>query len=98
MTRPSRRRREAEAWGVLRLAAREHRWLAGAHVAASLTAVLLESVILVLVAQVAARLVEGGTDVVVDAGPIHVRTTVGDVLAVAGACAAARLGLQVAVA
>jgi ATP-binding cassette subfamily B protein len=98
MTRPSRRRREAEAWGVLRLAAREHRWLAGAHVAASLTAGLLESVILVLVAQVAARLVEGGTHVVVDAGPIHVRTTVGVVLAVAGACAAARVGLQVAVA
>jgi ABC-type multidrug transport system fused ATPase/permease subunit len=98
MTRPSRRRREAEAWGVLRLAAREHRWLAGAHVAASLTAGLLESVILVLVAQVAARLVEGGTHVVVDAGPIHMRTTVGVVLAVAGACAAARVGLQVAVA
>jgi hypothetical protein len=43
-------------------------------------------------------LVEGGTHVVVDAGPIHMRTTVGVVLAVAGACAAARLGLQVAVA
>lgn len=98
MTRPSWRRRQAETSSVLRLAAREHRWLATAHVAASLISGLLESVILVLVAQVAATLVEGGTHVAVAAGPIHVRTTVGILLAIAGACAAARVGLQVAVA
>ncbi|HEY9376587.1 MAG TPA: hypothetical protein VIQ02_05770, partial [Jiangellaceae bacterium] len=98
MTRSARRRRETDVWGVLRLASREHRWLAAAHVVASLTAGLLESIILVLVAQVAARMVEGGTQVVVDAGPIHVRSTVGILLAVAGACAVARVGLQVAVA
>ncbi len=98
MTRPSWRRRQAETWSVLRLAAREHRWLATAHVAASLISGLLESVILVLVAQVAATLVEGGTQVAVAAGPIHVRTTVGILLAIAGACAAVRVGLQVAVA
>ena len=83
---------------MLRLLAADHKWMAVAFVVGALASGFLESVILVLVAQVAARLVEGGTHVVVDAGPIHVRTTIGVVLAVAGACAAARVGLQVAVA
>jgi ATP-binding cassette, subfamily B, bacterial len=47
---------------------------------------------------VAATLVEGGTRVVVDAGPVDAQTSVGIVLGIAGACAAARVGFQVAVA
>ncbi len=98
MTRAEWRRRGLDASGVLRLVAAEHRWLVVALILSSLVSGLLESAILILVAQVAGTMVEGGTHVVADVGSIHVRATVGVVLAVAGACAVVRVVLQVAVA
>jgi ABC-type multidrug transport system fused ATPase/permease subunit len=83
---------------VLRLAAAGRRRLVVALVLGSLVSGLLESAVVVLVAQVAATMVKGGTAVEAEAGPIQVSSTVGVMLAVAGVCAVVRVGLAVAVA
>jgi len=83
---------------MLRLLAADHKWMAVAFVVGALASGFLESAILVLVAQVAATLVDGGTQLEADLGPFHPRAGLGVVLAVAGAAAVVRLVLQVAVA
>jgi ATP-binding cassette, subfamily B, bacterial len=59
---------------------------------------LLESVVLVLIAQIAAALVNGKTSVSSDLGPVNVHATVGAMLTIAAVAAAIRLGLQVFIA
>jgi ABC-type multidrug transport system fused ATPase/permease subunit len=96
------RRRRAgqgsDALVMLRLLAANHRWMTVGFIAAALTSGFLESAILVLIAQVAAKLVDGGTRLVADLGPLHTEAGLGPVLGIAFALAVIRLVLQVAVA
>jgi ATP-binding cassette, subfamily B, bacterial len=97
-SRTSWRERGAEAWGVLRLVTVGHRWLAIALLVGSLVSGLLESAILVLIAQVASAMVQGSGRLSADAGPFGLSTTVGIALVVAGVCAVLRVAVQVGVA
>jgi ATP-binding cassette subfamily B protein len=76
----------------------DRRGLIAALITSSLASGLLESAILALVAQIAATLVNGGTHIAAELGPVHVDAGIGQLLAVAFVLAATRLVLGVIVA
>ncbi len=101
MTPTERRRERSGATGSARPQLRAVRaflsddpWAIGALVVVSFVAGLLESALLLFIAQIAAALVEGSSKVVADVGPVHLSASISALLVAAVIMAVLRVGLM----